>query len=381
MRSTELERGPYGRTEVVANSNSQYHGETYYGQPVVKPSQYGQLIASYLFLGGIAGASQMIAATADWCGQRGNEFIVRAGRYLSLGGIITGPLFLIGDLRTPQRCYNMLRIFRSTSPMSIGSWTLTAFGALSGITAALQFVGDRLQRPGYRRGARSASIPATAAGAVVATYTGTLIASTSTPLWARAGRLLPALFGISATTTSAAALSLAAHNSAVPEATTRRLQKLALLAAGTELVVSTLLDRQWDRDKSRRPAKAATARRGLYPWIQGIGYHRSLDRPWRRCAQGPTIAALVHRRCRGNLDRRLLLAFDHRASGQTIRRAARRLFPDHPRRLRKWSRKAPSQNVAGKSLRNSTAPSNIIPGKLKKRRTRSNVNWFNCGTT
>jgi len=255
MTSTEIERGPYGRTQVVANSNSQYHGETYYGQPAVKPSHYGQLIAGYLFLGGIAGASQMIAAIADWCGRKSNESIVRAGRYLSLGAIVTGPLFLIADLRTPQRWYHMLRIFRRTSPMSMGSWTLAAFGALSGITAALQFAADRLHRRSYRRAAESAAIPATAAGAVVATYTGTLIASTSTPLWARAGRLLPALFGISATATSTAALSLAAQHSAAPQVALRRLQKLALLAAGAELVVSAALDRRWDRDQLAAPLK------------------------------------------------------------------------------------------------------------------------------
>ena len=131
MESLNSERAPYGRQPKPAerrgvdSTRSGYQGETYYGQPVLKPSHYGQLIASYLFIGGIAGASQIIATIADWTGDRRNRFIARAGRYLSLGGMIVAPLFLIADLRTPERWYNMLRIFRRTSPMSTGSWTLT----------------------------------------------------------------------------------------------------------------------------------------------------------------------------------------------------------------------------------------------------------------
>jgi len=85
MVSPNRERAPYGRQHTSADqsavdsSHSNYRGETYYGRPVLKPSPYGQLIASYLFVGGIAGASQIIATVADWTGDRRNRFITRAG--------------------------------------------------------------------------------------------------------------------------------------------------------------------------------------------------------------------------------------------------------------------------------------------------------------
>ena len=276
MESLNGERGPYGRqtkTERrgVDSTRSGYQGETYYGQPVLKPSHYGQLIASYLFIGGIAGASQIIATIADWTGDRRNRFITRAGRYLSLGGIIAAPLFLIADLRTPERWYNMLRIFRRTSPMSIGSWTLTAFGGLSGITALLQFLADRRRRPPYRSAARAFALPATGVGAIVATYTGTLLGSTSTPLWARASRFLPALFGISAAATSTAALTLAAHASGASRITARRLERLAAMIAAIEFLASGALDRHWERANLAAPLKeppTATAYRAGY---KGLG--------------------------------------------------------------------------------------------------------------
>lgn len=279
MQSSELDRAPYGRQsqkpqttdprEDGASSDSRHNGETYYGRPVLKPSHYGQLIASYLFIGGIAGASQMIATIADWCGD--SEFIVRAGRYLSFGSIAAAPFFLIADLRTPERWYNMLRIFRRTSTMSIGAWTLTGFGAGTGITTALQFFADRLRRPAYRHAARVAALPATAAGAVVATYTGTLLGATSTPLWARANRFLPALFGISAVATSTAALSLAAHTSGASERTKCQLNKLALISAGAELVVSSAVDRHWQREKLRAPLNEQPIKTAYHAGYKTLG--------------------------------------------------------------------------------------------------------------
>src|SRR3546814_15451143 len=47
------------------------------------------------------------------------------------------------DLRTPRRWYNMLRIFRPTSPMSFGSYILTAFGGFSALTLLGEFVEGR----------------------------------------------------------------------------------------------------------------------------------------------------------------------------------------------------------------------------------------------
>lgn len=277
MESLNSERAPYGRQPKPAercgvdSTRPRYQGETYYGQPVLKPSHYGQLIASYLFIGGIAGASQIIATIADWTGDRRNRFITRAGRYLSLGGIIVAPLFLIADLRTPERWYNMLRIFRRTSPMSIGSWTLTAFGGFSGITALLQFLADRRRRPPYRRAARAFALPAAGAGAIVATYTGTLLGSTSTPLWARANRLLPALFGISAAATSTAALTLAAHASGASRITARRLERLAAMIAAIEFLASAALDRHCERANVAAPLKETPTATTYRAGYKGLG--------------------------------------------------------------------------------------------------------------
>ncbi|HEY6431577.1 MAG TPA: NrfD/PsrC family molybdoenzyme membrane anchor subunit, partial [Acetobacteraceae bacterium] len=135
------------------------------------------------------------------------------------------------DLHTPRRFYNMLRLFKATSPMSIGSWILVGFGVFSSLTAGA----DLLERvPGLRwlRGvAKAAQIPAAVAGAGLGTYTATLLSATSTPLWAAAPCATAVRFGSSSVASAAAALSLGTRRSRLG----RDLDKIALAALALEL--------------------------------------------------------------------------------------------------------------------------------------------------
>jgi formate-dependent nitrite reductase membrane component NrfD len=173
-----------------------YGGESYYGRPAVKPSPYRWKVALYTFLGGLAGAVQVIVTLADLVGSKKYSSLVKKGRVVAaLNGTVVGPALLIADLHTPQRWYNMLRIFRRTSPMSIGSYVLTAFGGFS----ALSLV-PRIESV--------TQIPAALAGAAMASYTPALLAATATPLWASTPRALGAEFASAAFASGAAALML-----------------------------------------------------------------------------------------------------------------------------------------------------------------------------
>lgn len=191
-----------------------YDGTTYYGRPAVKPTAYDWRIGAYIFVSGIAGAAQIIAAIAQHLGPRSMRPVVRNARYIGLGGSAVGALLLVSDLKTPGRWYNMLRIFRATSAMSVGSYILTAFGGASFITA----VGEALRRhPAAARAADLAQLPAAAAGAGMMSYTGALLSSTSIPLWASESPLLAARFAASGMAAGAAALSLAEQIGGRPE--------------------------------------------------------------------------------------------------------------------------------------------------------------------
>jgi protein NrfD len=212
---------------------------TYYGLPPLKPSLWGWLVSSYMFLAGIGGSAQIIATAADLVGDEALASIVRRGRYIALGSAVVGGPLLIIDLRTPQRFYNMLRIFRKTSPMSIGTWVLMSFGSLSAILAAAQFAKDRGYPPSGKTSTaiKLLQLPAALAAMPMATYTGALLSGTSTPLWAAAPRRIAAAFGASAMASGAAALTIGQQDRSVLDGTSRALDRIALVASGIELLL------------------------------------------------------------------------------------------------------------------------------------------------
>ena len=233
---------------------------TYYGLPAIKRSHYGWLVATYFFLGGLAGAAQVIAQIVDLVGSREDTRVVRAGRYLALLGALISPLLLIRDLHTSSRWFNMLRIFRPTSPMSIGSWTLAGFGTFSGLAAMCEAFG--LRRPASLFG-----LPAAGLGMLMSTYTGVLLSATSTPLWAVAHRQLPALFGATAVASADAAMSLLlARSASTPRLVLRRLDRLAVVAGVVQLAAARSLERAW-KEKHIDPPLAPAQRVA----VQGLG--------------------------------------------------------------------------------------------------------------
>jgi protein NrfD len=168
-------------------------------------------------------------------------------------GALISPILLIVDLETPKRWYNMMRIFRPTSPMSIGTWALTSFGTLSGLAAVGQAMNDIFQLRVGRLIARLFSLPSALFGGIVSLYTGTLLAATSTPFWSGAFPFLSSLFASSAASTATAALALSAEVTAAPQGTRRRLTLLATISGATELLFALLIGRRWRRQGVASP--------------------------------------------------------------------------------------------------------------------------------
>jgi formate-dependent nitrite reductase membrane component NrfD len=150
------------------------------------------------------------------------------------------------DLKTPSRFYNMLRIYRTSSPMSFGSYILSGFGAASGLTAVAHLIGERRtdgSRSPMRRAADMTQVPAAFLGAGMSTYTAALLSATSTPLWASAPQAMAAQFGTSSMATAAAALSLGEQIAGNPD-NSRRLDGLAAVAAAGELIATAYAEKR-----------------------------------------------------------------------------------------------------------------------------------------
>jgi hypothetical protein len=204
---------------------------SYYGRAVLnEPTWAATDIAGYLFLGGLAGASSVLAAGAQASGRTELE---RAGKVTSISAISLSLVALVHDLGRPGRFINMLRVFKPTSPMSVGSWVLSGYAPLAGIAAASQVTG-RAPRIGAAATAGAALI-----GPAVASYTAVLVADTAVPAWHDAFRELPFVFAGSAAAAAGGMGLLAA-----PVAQSGPAQRLALLGAITELGVGARMEKR-----------------------------------------------------------------------------------------------------------------------------------------
>jgi formate-dependent nitrite reductase membrane component NrfD len=172
---------------------------SYYGRPIVKEPVWNPEIALYFWTGGIAGASAVLHGAAQLTG---NEALAKRALYIGAVADAVSPLLLVKDLGRPERFLNMFRMFKVTSPMSVGSWILLVSGGASSTAAALDLLG--ILAP-VKRAAEAVSF---AAGPPLATYTGALVANTSIPVWSEARDHLPWLFGASATATAGAAAAV-----------------------------------------------------------------------------------------------------------------------------------------------------------------------------
>jgi formate-dependent nitrite reductase membrane component NrfD len=199
---------------------------SYYGKPVLnQPTWESPDIPGYLFLGGLAGGSSLLAAGADLTGRR------MLGRVSKTGAVAAGGLSMVAlvhDLGRPARFLNMLRVFKVTSPMSVGSWLLAGYVPAAGV-AALSALTGRLPRTGAAATAGSALL-----GPAVAAYTAALISNTAVPAWHDGYPEMPFVFTGSGAMAAGGLGLLAALSARARPDETAPARNLALLGAAME---------------------------------------------------------------------------------------------------------------------------------------------------
>ncbi len=236
---------PASSSDANSVSAPGWEGPTYYGRSQLKAAPFNNwVVGGYIFLAGLSGASALIAATANLASGEATKSATRRGRYMALLAPTVGSALLVYDLHTPQRFYNMFRVAKGTSPMSIGTWILISFTGFAGLTAAAQFFADRFPRVGwFGKLARASQLPAALTGAGLSTYTASLLSATSTPLWAAAPKALAMRFGASSVASGASALALGERSRSVRW----RLDALTVAALAAELAATNAAHEQYRR--------------------------------------------------------------------------------------------------------------------------------------
>jgi hypothetical protein len=203
---------------------------SYYGQPILKEPAWGMAVPGYFFLGGLAGASAGLAFGARLAG---NDLLARNATFVGMGAIGVGSALLIEDLGRRERFLNMFRVVKVTSPMSVGTWIVSASGAALGVAAGCEALGIL---PRVKLAAQAA---AGLFGLPLTTYTAALLADTAVPAWHDARLELPFVFaGGAAASAGAAATILTPPVDAGPG------RRLAVAGAVLELASGHLMEQR-----------------------------------------------------------------------------------------------------------------------------------------
>jgi formate-dependent nitrite reductase membrane component NrfD len=211
--------------------------DSYYGRPIVREATWqSRDIAGYFFLGGLAGASSVLAAGAQLTGRRALARPLKLG---AAGAIQLSLVALVHDLGRPARFLNMLRVFKPTSPMSVGVWILFAYAPAATAAALGELAGTGELARRVRPLASAGTAGAALLGPAVASYTAALVATTATPAWHEGHREMPFVF-VGSAASAAAGLGLLA----APVAQNGPAVRMAAIGAVGELTAVRLLERR-----------------------------------------------------------------------------------------------------------------------------------------
>ncbi|MEU2347932.1 NrfD/PsrC family molybdoenzyme membrane anchor subunit [Modestobacter sp. NPDC049651] len=195
-------------------------------------------IAAYLFTGGLAAGTAVLAAGADLTRA---PHLRRSCWLGSFGALLASVVLLVGDLGRPERFHHMLRVAKPTSPMSVGTWLLSAFGPGVGAAAVSELVPARWRSTWparlLRGLARALGLASAATAPGVGTYTAALLSQTAVPGWAEVREELPFVFAGSAAAASGGFGMLTA-----PPAEARPARVFAAVGASGELLASRLME-------------------------------------------------------------------------------------------------------------------------------------------
>lgn len=210
------ERRPRRRhlEERMPGPDDRRSGPSYYDIPMLKPHAWTHEVTIYFFLGGLSVGAFVLSRLGERMGGEHFRDLTRAGAYVSAAAILPCAPLLIMDLGDPKRFHHMLRVFKPSSPMNLGTWVLTAFTPIVLLAALREALRGRRNTAGKIEDRFDAlialllDVAGLPLGLLLATYTGVLISATAVPLWGLNPHL-GSLFMTSGMNTGAAAVHLA----------------------------------------------------------------------------------------------------------------------------------------------------------------------------
>src|SRR5437588_10741755 len=123
-------------TEPIPASN----GVGYAARPVTKPPDWHGLVAWDLLFNNLTTGLFLVAAIGELAAPTVFSPVAKVAYPVALLLLLADLLCLVFDLGDPLRFHHMLRVFKPSSPMSLGTWCLTIYALPLTVAGALSLL-------------------------------------------------------------------------------------------------------------------------------------------------------------------------------------------------------------------------------------------------
>jgi hypothetical protein len=166
---------------MAIDTRAQLNGAGYSAATVTKAPAWHGLVAWDLLFNNLTTGLFLVAATAELAAPEVFTAVAKAAYPLALVLLVTDLACLVLDLGDPLRFHHMLRVFKPTSPMSLGTWSLTIYSLPLTVAAALSMLPAGWPALDWVRKAAVVLGVLPALGSAL--YKGVLLSTNSQPGW------------------------------------------------------------------------------------------------------------------------------------------------------------------------------------------------------
>ena len=166
---------------MAIDTRARLNGAGYSAATVTKAPPWHGLVAWDLLFNNLTTGLFLVAATAELTTPEVFTPVAKAAYPLALVLLVTDLACLVLDLGDPLRFHHMLRVFKPTSPMSLGTWSLTIYSLPLTVAAALSVLPAGWPALDWVRKAAVVLGVLPALGSAL--YKGVLLSTNSQPGW------------------------------------------------------------------------------------------------------------------------------------------------------------------------------------------------------
>jgi hypothetical protein len=163
------------------DARTQLDKDGYAARPVTKAPEWHGLVAWDMLFNNLTTGLFLTAALGELTAPDVFTRVAKAAYPLALALLFADLLCLVLDLGDPLRFHHMLRVFKPTSPMSLGTWCLTVYSLPLTVAAALSLLPAGWPALEWVR--KTAVVLGLVPALGSAVYKGVLLSTTAQPGW------------------------------------------------------------------------------------------------------------------------------------------------------------------------------------------------------